>query len=286
MFKRFLCHEISYSRPKPLMDSADKSDKVELKEKKEEKSPKDDNKERDRSDRGERSHPPAKRLRDDQRDNRYNNNDRYYDMRSGGAPRGREFVRGARSRGRGRGIRGASISDRSFGRGGRGRRGGGGRDYRSYDNHMDYKSDNRGSRQSGPSYADQARPFSIAKWNGEENERQQQEEVEEVSKRLRDKDEESDVSADELSGSFSESSVEKGESRENSEPKEKEVKDDKKNRYESRPKRDDYRDNYYNADQRNDYQHRGYHREDSYRGRGGFTPRGEPSRHGRGRGKL
>ena len=266
-------------RPKPLIDS-NKPDRSETKEKKEEKSPKDENRDRDRSDRGDRSHPPAKRLRDDQRDNRYN--ERYYDGRSSNAPRGREFVRGARSRGRGRGMRGGSNVDRGFSRGGRGRRGG--RDYRSYDNHMDFKSDNRGPRQGGPSYADQARPFSIAKWNGEENERQQHEEVEEVSKRLRDKDEESDVSADEFSGSYSESSVEKGDSRENSQPKEKEVKDDKKSHIESRPRRDDYKDNY-NVDQGYDYQNRGYHREDSYRGRGGFIPRGEPTRHGRGRGE-
>ena len=273
--------------PKASAD-ADKSEKSETKDKREEKTPKEDRKDRDRSDRdrdrGERSHPPAKRPRDDHRDNRYN--ERYYDGRSGSAPRGREFVRGARGRGRGRGIRGGSNVERGYSRGasGRGQRGRG-REYRSYDNHMDFKSENsRGPRQGGPSYADQARPFNIANWNGEENE--PQEEVEEVSKRLRDKDEESDLSGDELSGgSCSESSTEKLDSRENSQPKEKEVKDNKRNQNEDRrPKRDDYRENYYNADQGNDYSNRGYYREDSYRGRGGYIPKGEPSRHGRGRG--
>ena len=199
-------------------------------------------------------------------------------------------MRGARSRGRGRGIRGGSNVERGFGRGagGRGRRGG--REYRSYDGQLDFKPDSRGAgRQGAPSYADQARPFSIAKWNGEENEQPEpQEEVEEVPKRRRDKDEDSDASVeDELSGSVSESSTEKRDSRENSQPKEKEVKDTKKSpgQDDRRRRRDDYRDNYYN-DQDYDYSNRGYHREDSYRGRGGFTPKGEPSRRGRGKGWI
>lgn len=184
-----------YNLSREKKDSIEKVDRVDQKERRE----RDDR--RDKADRGDRSHPPAKRMRDEpreQRDNRYDNREKYdnrYDNRSRSAPRGREFVRGARSRGRGRGVRGASTGDRGFPSNRRGApsgsQRGGSREIRGYENNTDRR-DNR-SRGNAPTYADTAKPFSIEKW-GEEP----QNEMEEIHKRRRDKDEESDVSVEEV----------------------------------------------------------------------------------------
>lgn len=196
---KFLCYRDKKSE-------SEKSEKLDQKDKKD----RDDRRgERsDRGERGDRSHPPAKRMRDDPREQRdkYDNKDKYdsrYDNRARSAPRGREFVRGARSRGRGRGVRGASMSDRGSYSGGN-RRGapsgrGGSREYRPYENNADQRKDSRGNR-GNATFAETAKPFAIDKW-GEETVTENDEE----HKRRRDKDEESDLSVEEVSSASEDS---------------------------------------------------------------------------------
>lgn len=183
-------------------DAIEKVEKPDQKERKE----RDDRRDRERTDHGDRSHPPAKRMRDEPHRDRYDNRERYdsrYDNRARSAPRGREFVRGARSRGRGRGLRGSSTGERGFPsnrRGGpMGPSRGGSRDYRGSENHTDGRRDGR-MRGNAPTYADTAKPFSIDKW-GEETVN----ETEEDHKRRRDKDEESDLSVEDVTSGSEES---------------------------------------------------------------------------------
>jgi len=167
---------------------------------------------RDRVDRSQRGDPPAKRMRDEPRDNRdgRDNRDRdgRYDNRARNAPRGgREFVRGARNRGRGRGARdqrvpSGVVPEKGFGRGERRGGGSGGRggsrEYRM-ENHADAGMVNSGRRDGGasgggggsgraPTYAEQAK-FTMGKW-GEDSEPVHDGE----EKRRRDKDDDSDAS--------------------------------------------------------------------------------------------
>ncbi|KAL3872322.1 hypothetical protein ACJMK2_040253 [Sinanodonta woodiana] len=165
----------------------DKEDKSFEKERKEDRG--------NREDRRDRNVPPAKRMRDEpgQRDR-----DHY-------GRGGREFVRG-RGRTRARG----STATRGY-RDGRGR-GGGSRDYRNYDGR---------SRRVGNNYSDQmvrtnsdqaskndhAETFTMGKWEDHQaDEKDGHTECEDVNRRPRDREEESDVSVDENSGSYSESS--------------------------------------------------------------------------------
>lgn len=183
-------------------DASDRGEKYDQKERKE----RDDRRDRDK---GDRSHPPAKRMRDEPRDqrDRYDNRDKYdnrYDNRARSAPRGREFVRGSRSRGRGRGVRGASTGERGFpsnrrGAPAMGPNRGSSREYRGYENHVDTRRDNR-PRGNAQTYADTAKPFSIEKWSEDTVN-----EAEDIPKRRRDKDEESDVSVDDVSSGTDES---------------------------------------------------------------------------------
>ena len=142
-----------------------------------------------------------------------------------------------------------------------------GRDYQPYDSYLDSRND-RSKRM--PSYSEHAKPFVMGKW-GEDNE--QIETVED--KRRREKDEESDVSV-ELSGSVSDSSVK-------DQPKDESKavvsgKSPGKHEKESRDTRHYHRDDHYYE---NDH---GYGRRDrDHDYRGGFQPKGEPSRRGRGR---
>ncbi|ESP04907.1 hypothetical protein LOTGIDRAFT_229985 [Lottia gigantea] len=223
--------------------------------------------------------PPVKRKKDE--DYRYDSRqDRYRDDgRMSG--RGREFVRG-RGRGRARSQRGSYTS-----------RGRGRADYRSYD--RSYQSSGR---------SDYNAKGSIGRWG--ENEDEAAEDFE-ASKRRRGKDEDSDVSVDDTSGSFSETSSERtSEARDNSRPKDsskdskpKSAKDDTKHQPKSenrdnREKRDSNernssRNSHNHRDHRGGYNDKRY--DDRYRNNehqdGGprnnaFVPRGEPSRRGRG----
>lgn len=254
-------------KEKEKKESGEKIERVEQKDRK------DRDERRDR-DQGERSHPPAKRMRDEPRDQRerYDNREKYdnrYDNRARSAPRGREFVRGARSRGRGRSMRGASTGDRGFPSNRRGAPSGpsrgGSRDYRGSENHTDGRRDNR-MRGNAPSYADTAKPFSIDKW-GEDTVN------EEDHKRRRDKDEESDISVEEVTSGSEESN--KGEDTDRHKDEGKPVsghtpktRDNRGYQHRDNRHQDDM-DRYSKGDQRSP-------REDKY------TQRGEPSRRGRG----
>lgn len=203
-----------------------------------------------------------------------------YDPRSRSAPRGgREFVRGARSRGRARSMRGASMSDRGYGskRGAPSGRGGP-REYRGYENHAD----KRDGGQRVPTYADQAKPFpAMGKWEGES---EQVEDAEEVPRRRRDKDDDSDASVDEVSSISEESTsgkVEAAAPRHDGrhggrheyvgKPRDHRDRDNRRDQYRDKPRRhDDMQDDRYNKEPR------------SPRGEDHFIPKGEPSRRGRG----
>ncbi|KAK3602381.1 hypothetical protein CHS0354_011217, partial [Potamilus streckersoni] len=165
----------------------DKEDKSFEKERKEERG--------NREDRRDRNVPPAKRMRDEpgQRDR-----DHY-------GRGGREFVRG-RGRNRARG----STASRGY-RDGRGR-GGGSREYRSYDGRSrrignNYSDQMVRTNSEQASKNDQAETFTMGKWEDHQaEEKDGHTEVEDVNRRPRDREEESDVSVDENSGSYSESS--------------------------------------------------------------------------------
>ena len=272
----------------------EKGERVEQKDRKE----RDDRRDRDKVDRGDRTFPPAKKMRDGprERDNRerYERDNRdKYDPRSRSAPRGgREFVRGARSRGRARPTRGASTAERgSYGPNNRGAPSGRGgpREYRGYENHAE-RPQHGGPR--APTYADQAKPFPMGKW-GDEGEHV--EEPEEIPKRRRDKDDDSDYSAEEVSSVSEESTSGKAEA--SGGPRH--VARDASGRPDHGVKPRDYRDP--NRDIRREHPHnrdmrdKGRRHDDmpddrygkeprSPRGDDHFIPKGEPSR--RGRGKL
>ncbi|KAL4218896.1 cell differentiation [Mactra antiquata] len=246
----------------------EKGDKSDQKEKKE----RDDRRDKsDRVDRGDRSHPPAKRMRDDPRDSRdkYNrdNYDNRYDSRARSAPRGREFVRGARSRGRGRGMRGASMGDRGSYAGST-RRGapsgrGGTREYRPYENNNEQRKDSRGNR-GNSTYADQAKPFVIEKWAEEPVVENDQE-----HKRRRDKDEESDLSVEDVSSASEESTKDDADRPKDDDKPVNKPHDERRDQVRERKDKHDDNDRYMKGDQRSP-------RDDKY------SHRGDPSRRGRG----
>ncbi|KAL5011924.1 hypothetical protein ScPMuIL_010475 [Solemya velum] len=224
---------------------------------------------RDDFDRKERSQPPYKKMRDDsqksirERDNYWN------------SPRGREFVRSrGRSRGRGRGNgfgRGRGSYDNRF-------------DNRNYDNrrYENRKYDNQPPRSNSwrGSFPRNNRLPNVGKWtdgSGEIAYHSEGEDVE-IPKRLRDKNEESDVEVaseeNETSGSVSDSSGDHvSEIRESSREKDapKASKEPK-----AKPISQESRDNRPDRMMNRDYRSRGDGRNS------GFVPRGEPTKRGRG----
>ena len=222
------------------------------------------------------SKPPLKRMRDDAFRNRFDK-DRSHSVPS----RGREFVRGrGRSRGRGRG--GFNSRGRS--------------DFRSYDRRLQ-PPDHKPNK------------YAPNKWQEKqtiESEHSEGEVEVELSKRRRGRDEESDVSVDETSGTTSESCSERtSEARDLLHGKDEEggndlikdkvpreelerkptAKDSKEEKLKPnvwKEKKDD------KLKEKNDRNEKDPHRDDSKNFKGkpstAFVPRGEPSR--RGRGKL
>lgn len=261
----------------------------------------------DRRDRGPgKDRPPAKKKKEEpymDRFERDRDRDRGDRDRTRSVPgRGREFVRG-RGRGRGRGARGGLGSSRGRGRG----------DFHSMDRPFRGQRSDRGQ--------------SFGHWKDRPEDDQAEGEDVDTSKRRRGRDEESDVSVDETSGTYSESSSERtSEAREVSQGKDKENKDVKltketkeeinntqksasqqkdKGAPHPREERGRPRNNPWMRDRRyenNDrFQPKPYgeradldddskERGGGYRqssatasaNAGGFTPRGEPSRRGRG----
>ncbi|KAH3805558.1 hypothetical protein DPMN_133862 [Dreissena polymorpha] len=252
-----------------------------------EKTPKNEQRDRNKENKqdrehGDRSHPPAKRMRDEPPRDKYDNRSDRYDSRQRNAPRGsREFVRGtSRSRGRGRGGRGSSMGERGFGRPERGDRRGGAVPGRGrsnefrYDNDTDRDSrrDDMGHRRGAATYADQVKPFSMGNWGDTE-------EVEEVPNRRRDKDDESDLSTEEVSSVSGDSTAGRAEvsvghgkdsiQRDSAKPHD--------GRRESQPRDKGGRRS---VDEGNDERYPKDPR--SPRGDEQFIPKGEPSRRGRG----
>lgn len=222
---------------------------------------------RDDFDRKERSQPPHKKMRDDSQKN-IRERDNYWN-----SPRGREFVRSrGRSRGRGRGAgfgRGRGGYDNRF-------------DNRNYDNrrYENRKYDNQPQRPNSWRGPYPRNRQTVGKWSdgtGEIGYHSEGEDVE-VPKRLRDKNEESDVEVaseeNETSGSGSESSADHAsENRESSRDK-----DTSKANKESKGKvtSQDSRDNRPDRMVNRDYRPRGDSRNS------GYVPRGEPTKRGRG----
>ncbi|XP_041368189.1 protein PRRC2C-like isoform X2 [Gigantopelta aegis] len=253
----------------------------------------------DKRDHNASNRPPAKRKKEETSDRYHDRGDRGDRRPMSGRGGGREFVRGRGPRGRSRGGR-SGFPNRGRGRG----------EYTYFDRPP---SSNRGERGRGSGTG----PF-VGHWKGKSEDSPDDGEG---SRRRRNKDEESDVSLDEASGTYSESSSERtseardvGQSRDK-ESKEykmtKETKDEfnkekaaskEKDRREERgpPKnawqnnkkveqnpdkqdRGQPRNQYYSRDER-DYggsKDRGYYRGGSANT---FVPRGEPSRRGRGGG--
>lgn len=251
------------------MVKVEKLPKADVDETTNEKEVKDDKKERTAS------KPPLKRMRDDAFRNRFEK-DRSHSVPS----RGREFVRGrGRSRGRGRG--GFNSRGRS--------------DFRSYDRRLQ-----------PPEH--KTNKYASNKWQEKqtiESEHSEGEVEVELSKRRRGRDEESDVSVDETSGTTSESCSErtseardllqgKDEESGNDLIKDKVPRDEMERKLALKDNRDekmkpnvwkDKKDD--KLKEKNERLEKETNKDDNKNFKGkpsAFVPRGEPSRRGRGKG--